>query len=323
MKKENLNETLSSQYIAEIERGESVFRYVPTNIGNLVFCGSTNYKKAADNPNKRKKQFSVCVSIFVGLPILSWIVFNNSPVWNVILTIACLLGMYKVCKMIHSFKGRDFFVGNLGFCIADFERSRDNIIYKEIVLFVNVSDLITEQVHTKTNGQYSGTQYYVSFVSDKDSKVVHWERGSYDKDQPDLKRTFYNMVMTTWKNFKIKDLGRIPMTFNAFNIKDGAIENAFMPYIEVYDDRIRIHRKDYYYDDIKQMKFEAVGSGICLLVEHKNHKVEKKLFWRKEETGDVERIPLAAVGNQEFFILYFQWLISTKGLLVSEEENIK
>lgn len=152
---------------------------------------------------------------------------------------------------------------------------------------------------------------------------MYWNSGSYDKDEPDLKRTFHNKVMDSWKNFKIKDLGKIPMTFNAFNIKDGAIQDAFMPYIEVHDNRIRIHGKDYYYDDVKQMKFEAVGSGICLLVEHKNHKVEKKLFWRKEETGDADRIPLAAVGNQDFFILYFQWLISTKGLLPSEEEKVK
>jgi len=321
MEKVNLNESLSSQYIAEIERGESAFGYVPMDIGDFVFCGSMNYKKEADNPNIRYKQFSVCLCIFVGIPILSWLVLNDSPIWNLILTFVCAIGLYKSYKNIFSFSGKDYFVGKLGFCIVDFERSRNNIVHKELVLFDNVSDLITEQIHTKTNGQYSGTQYYVSFVSDKKSKVEFWERGSYDKELPDLKRTFYNKVMDSWKNFKMKDLGKIPITFNAFNIKDGAIQDAFMPYIEVFDDVIRIHGKDYFYNDVKQMKFEAVGGGICLLVEHKNHKVEKKLFGRKKETGDVERIPLAAIGNQDFFILYFQWLISTKGLLSSNEEH--
>lgn len=109
MEKVNLNESLSSQYIAEIERGESAFRYVPTEIGKVTFCGSTNYKKEADNPDKRKKQLLICICIFVGIPTLSWMVFNNSPTWNTILTIACIIGLYKISRMIYSFKGERLF----------------------------------------------------------------------------------------------------------------------------------------------------------------------------------------------------------------------
>ena len=70
-----------------------------------------------------------------------------------------------------------------------------------------------------------------------------------------------------------------------------------------------IHKKDYFYEEIKSMRFD----GGCLVIEHKNHTVETKLLFFKKESGDIERIPIGAVSNHKFFILYFGLLMRKLG----------
>lgn len=304
----------SETRIAEIERGESLFKYIPDNIGELKYCISTNYKAVADSGKKRAKQYAIGLGIFITIPILSCLIFNESPIWNTILIIGCLFGIYKTIKNVSSFKGTDYFVGNKGFCSLEFDGTRDNIIKKKTILFDDVTDLLTKQVHVKQNGSYSHTDYFIIFISSQDKTIKLSDGGSYDKDHPDELRIFYDKVIDSWKEYKNKDLARIPMSFNAYVIKNDSIEHALIPYIEVADDSITVHGLEYQYSDIKQMKFESQGGGLCLLIEHNNHVIEKKSFWRKKESGNVEHIPLDAMGNQEFFVTYFQWLISTKGL---------
>lgn len=314
MKIEDLIKDLSAQYIGEIERGESLFNFVPNNIGELKFCYSSNYKACADSWKVRRKQYITSIAILISIAILSWIIFSNSPIWNTICTIVCIGILIYSLKKISTFKGTDYFVGTKGFCLLNFNTSRDNILNKQIIFFNEVSDLITEQVHIRRNGAYQETQYYVCFVSDKDEVIKFWKRGRYNKDDKDAERIFYDNIIECWKNYKInKDLGKIPLSFNAFIIKDGNIKNALYDYIHVEDTLIRIHGQEYKYDDIKKIKFEAYG-GTGLLIEHKNHEIIKKSFWRKNEVGDVEHIPLSALGNQDFVIAYFIWLIKSKGL---------
>lgn len=304
----------SETRIAEIERGESLFKFIPDNIGELKYCISTNYKAVADSGKKRAKQYAIGLGIFITIPILSCLIFNESPIWNTILIIGCLFGIYKTIKNVSSFKGTDYFVGNKGFCSLEFDGTRDNIIKKKTILFDDVTDLLTKQVHVKQNGSYSHTDYFIIFISSQDKTIKLSDGGSYDKDHPDELRIFYDKVIDSWKEYKNKDLARIPMSFNAYIIKNDSIEHALIPYIEVADDSITVHGLEYQYSDIKQMKFESQGGVLCLLIEHNNHVIEKKSFWRKKESGNVEHIPLDAMGNQEFFVTYFQWLISTKGL---------
>lgn len=310
----NLYNKESESLIAEIERGESFFRFIPDNVGKLKFCISTNYKAAPDSSKQRAKQYAIWLGIFITLPILSCLIFNESPVWNTILIIGCLFGIYKTIKNVSSFKGTDYFVGDKGFCHVEFNGSRDNITSKQIVLFDEVTDLMTKQVHIKQNGTYSRTEYYIAFISAQDKTMRLIDGGSYDKENPDELRFFYDKVIDSWKEYKMKDFAKIPMNFNAYIIKDDSIEHALVPYVEVSKDGITIHGLEYKYTDIKQMKFEAMNGSLCLMIEHNNHTIEKKSFWRKKESGNIEHIPLDAMGNEEFFVAYFQWLISTKGL---------
>ena len=69
----------SETRIAEIERGESLFKFIPDNIGELKYCISTNYKAVADSGKKRAKQYAIGLGIFITIPILSCLIFNESP----------------------------------------------------------------------------------------------------------------------------------------------------------------------------------------------------------------------------------------------------
>lgn len=316
----NLYNKVSETLIAEIERGESIFKFVPDNIGEFRYCISTNYKAAADSEKIRVKQYALGLGIFITIPVLSCLIFNESPIWNTILIIGCLFGIYKTIKNVSSFKGIDYFVGNKGFCSIEFDGARDKIIKKKTILFDEVTDLLTNQVHVKENGTYSHTEYFIMFISSHDKTIKLNDDAWYNKDTPDELRIFYDKVIESWNEYKKKDFAKVPMSFNAYVINNDRIEHALIPYVEVVDDGILVHGQEYKYSDIKQMKFETKGAGVCLLVEHNNHIIEKKSFWRKIETGDVEHIPLDAMGNQEFFVAYFQWLILTKGLY-HEKQN--
>lgn len=300
----------SQAFLNSIEEGESIFQHVPTDLGQLVFCGTTNEKAAPNDAAKTKKQMIQTIAFIVIGIAATWAIFHNSPVFSSILTLIILFIGYKISKKVRNFKGEDFFIGKDGFEIVAFEDNRGNIVSSAKVLFSEVSDMITEQVHVKQNGVYQHTEYFITFVSDKKEQIVYSYAGSYDKKDPDLLRVFFDNVIGMWESYLAPRLGVIPMSFNAFKLSDkGEIETVWFPYIEVFEDHMTIHKKDYFYEEIKSMRFD----GGCLVIEHKNHTVKTKLLFFKKESGDIERIPIGAVSNHKFFILYFGLLMRKLG----------
>ena len=63
----------SETRIAEIERGESLFKFIPDNIGELKYCISTNYKAVADSGKKRAKQYAIArlLRFYLNIPSAS------------------------------------------------------------------------------------------------------------------------------------------------------------------------------------------------------------------------------------------------------------
>ncbi len=301
----------SKALISSIYAGHSFFGFIPHEIGQITFCATTVNKEKPDGIMQKLRKllpyFLGVVLLLVGLFYLSEIIFS-------IALFFAIIGIpYYIYEEIIKFENLDFFVGTKGFCYVKFKNRRSDIAnIKKIVLFNEVTDFFTQEIDVSNNNIYTETQYFIQFISVLEDKytVKCYERCRYKKGEIDIKRIFYDEVIKNWNTYKMKDFGKIPMSFHAYIIKKGVIEEAYLNFIEVENDRIKIGGKEYLYNELKQISI----NGLELMVESKNHQIVKKSFWRKEETGDVEHIGLEHVSNLAFFVLYFAWLKKEKKL---------
>lgn len=301
---------LSHVLISSIYEGHSFFEFVPHDIGQITFCATTVNKEKPDSVmHKLRKLVPYGLLAILLLPALFYL---GESIFCMGLLVTIVGFPYYIYKEIIKFENLDFFVGTKGFCYVKFKKRRSNIVCKKIVLFDDVTDFFTQETDVSHNNIYTETQYFIQFISvlEDTYTVKFYERGRYKKGEIDIKRIFYNEIIKNWNAYKMKDLGKIPMSFHAYIIEKGAIEEVYLNFIEVENDSIKIGGKEYLYNELKKNCI----NGLELIVEGKNHQIVKKSFWRKEETGDVVRIGLEHVSNLSFFELYFVWLKKEKNL---------
>lgn len=310
----HLADQVSTELLASIEKGEAPFKFIPEEVGNLKFCYTSNDKaEPYAKEVKHKKLLSwICGSVAVAA--VCWFVFNNSPIFDSIITVIALIVIIKTIRNLSNFKGTDYFVGDNGFAIVKFEKNRDNIVSKSIYQYTDFSELITGETIKKQNGAYVGTDYFFGFFGKPDSnnrvKLILDEGGSHNQQKPkddpsNPHYTFWKKIEEIWTGQKLNELLANPkenVTFSLLHSAKGDVNWYATPYITISPNAIFVSDREYNRETLKNLWFEN-GS---LVIEHINH--TKKLFGLIEK-GNIEHIPLTNIGNRKLFMLYLSSII--------------
>ena len=315
----NIYADLSTEYLKQIDNGTSIFKSIPDDLGTLVFCGTTEQREAPYSPEEKRKKLLLNIAICAVIILVPWLLISKIG-WPIFISIVTLIYLWIRLKHVLKFSGIDDFVGTKGFYIYSFDKKRSNKVDDCKVLFADVSDRVAQIIEQKRNGVYQGSTYTLTLIqtlSEDECKVAYSGSISFNKEYADIQKTFYDAISYQWSEYKKKDLGVIPMRFNLFNIEDGQVRSVFKP-IQVYADKMIVLGKEYLYEELKYMGFDKG----CLVIEHKNHYVEKKMLGLiKKDQGSIERIPIQAVGDKDFFITYFLLLAKSLGLSKEDIDN--
>ena len=283
----------------------SIFDYIPEEIGNIIYCDTTEPRKFPYTKEEAKKRKCKCLLFsIIGLTLV-WGLLYQHYIWATILSLVFLFIIIRLYDC--SFKGTDYFIGDKGFSIISFEHNRSNIVKNKTVFFDDLLFLFTGETINKTNFSYTGTDYYFAFYNSLDEinqtySVAYSVKGSYsDKNPKDQIHpegasevySFMKMVEKQWTLYfvsKHKDEKYIEF----YVLKDDELYN----YIRMEADRLKIGGVEYNRMNTKKIYF----SNGQLVVEHENH--SKKLFGLIEK-GNISYIPLSDLGNKQAFMLLF------------------
>ena len=207
--KDNM-EHLEDILLRELNKGTSVFKYIPDDIGDIIYCDSSNAKAAPDSKEETRKKMLLSICIPTLLIVLDWIFFYTSPIMSSIVSAILLFVMYKCVKNTLSFKGSDYFVGTKGFALCDFDGTRDNITAKASYHFDDFSDLVTAETRHYQNRVYQYTEYFFQFWSkEKDGvkNILANIQSTYNQEKPkdyyeDRTYRFWKVIEDTWSKYK-------------------------------------------------------------------------------------------------------------------------
>ncbi len=302
-----------------IAKNEAPFRFIPTEIGELKYCYTNNTKSAPYSKQEKNKKLFTWIGSCVAISAACWLIFNNSPIFDTIVSIIALIVIFKTINNITNFKGKDHFVGDEGFAVVEFEKNRDNIVSKSIHKYDDFSELITGETIKKQNGAYVGTDYFFGFFSKPIStengssrvKLILDEGGTHNQEKPKDTQfnehyIFWKQIEDIWTKRKLSELlaqnGLSEVTFSLLHSPKNEDKWFATPYVTISSDAIIVGGREYNRETLKNLWFENGN----LVIEHENH--SKKLFGLVEK-GDIEHIPLTNIGNKKLFMLYLQTVV--------------
>lgn len=315
----NLIEQQSQNLMEAIDKNEAPFRFIPSEIGKLKFCYTNNIKSEPYTKQEKNKKLFSWIGGCVAVSIACWLIFNNSPIFDTIISIIAIVVIIKTINNITFFKGKDYFVGDEGFAVVEFEENRDNIVSKSIHKYDDFSELITGETIKKQNGAYVGTDYFFGFFSKPTSaengssrvNLILDEGGTHNQektkdDQFNEHYTFWKQIEDVWTKRKLSELleqnALEQVTFSLLHSPQNEDKWFATPYVTISNNAIIVSGREYNRETLKNLWFENGN----LVIEHVNH--SKKLFGLIEK-GDIEHIPLTNIGNKKLFILYLQTVI--------------
>lgn len=303
---------IEDHLLESLKNGDTIFKYIPDNIGEIVYCDSSNPKAEADTKEQTRNKILWSVGIPVAIVAFCWLVFNESPFFDSIATIIMVAtAIYGIGKCL-SFNGTDYFVGTEGAAEVCFDKNRDNVISKKEVLYDDFEDIVTSETRNYKNGSYIGTKYYFVIYgkeNENERKVIYSIADEYNQEKPgnyytDQKYRFWKSIERNWSRYKLnllkdtlnegKDIG-----FNLYTEK-GFLNN----YITFKGNQVKIGATIYDKNNVKNIGFNNGN----LIIENTNHSTK---FFGLIEKGDKETIPLSMIGNRELFFTFFQFFAST------------
>ena len=257
----NYCEQLSNELKAQISNGSAPFKFIPDNIGEITYCFSTNIREKAYTSAERNKKLLKWGAFCILIPVLCWLIFNNSPIFDTIVSIIGVIVFVKSVLNLSKFKGTDYFVGTKGFSKVDFEKTRENIVSKDTHLYDEFSQLTTGETYKKQNYSYVGTDYFFGFFSkpDKENRVrlLIDVGGTYNQEKPsddmvDAEYTFWKNVESQWSLHKLEELKNMSpdenVTFAVIHTKDNNSGFFATPYITITPESLifgdRVYNRD-------------------------------------------------------------------------------
>lgn len=174
-------EEQSDKFIDDIKKNKSIFIEVPQEIGDLIFCNTTDVEgQECKDDNFRQ----------IWLPMSSdWTMSFN--------TINDIL--------YEKFTNIDYFIGTEGIALIKFKGKRECIMGKIVILYKDITDIVMNVSEHHENGEYKFTEYEYAFCNINSEGVLSIPYGnkfSFDKrkeiDQFPLDFVFAAKVEHIW-----------------------------------------------------------------------------------------------------------------------------
>lgn len=315
------HESIRKEQFEKIKTGNCVFGLVPSEIGEITFCDSTEWGEKAPTSAEANRFRLWTIVVAVGIIAFFWIVFPNATVFNIIVTIAVSLLSIPLIVFAGDFSGTDYFIGNDGFAVMKFKKSRNNFVEKHIVKFADVSDLVDYDIeHYDSKGKYFQSMYSFCFHSvygKEELKNIHslYSFTGLHKKHPSQKidYRFWIRLEDAWYDYYLKKLAYIIkemdgtfvfVMFESANKDNLSVCNA-MPFATIEGKELTIWNRTFTPENISRIYVDKGPSNEThekkgkLVIEGIDY-TPKKLF--KKESGTIERIPLSNVGNSRVFI---------------------
>ena len=298
--------------LQNLKSGCSVFQVIPDDIGEIVYCDSSNPKAEADSKGTTVKKIILSILIPSAIVAFCWLVFDKSPIIDSIVTvIAVIVGGVAVYECI-SFHGKDYFVGNEGAALYSFNKSRDDVTEEMAMHFRDFEDMLISETRRFKNGAYDGTEYsfdvYGHTIDDERIVIVHYA-DVYNQKKPEDYYTdqtfrFWKKVELYWTFYRLSQLkedlakGK-PIGFNIY-VNDQYFDN----YIVFKGDTITIGRRTFHRENVKNVKFH---NGELIIKGINDTQKFYGLIGNKDETT----VALSSIGNRELFLRFFHYFAST------------
>ena len=315
------HESIRKEQFEKIKTGNSVVGLVPSEIGEITFCDSTEWGEKAPTSAEANRFRLWTIVVAVGIIAFFWIVFPNATVFNIIVTIGVSLLSIPLIVFAGDFSGTDYFIGNDGFAVMKFKKSRNNFVEKHIVKFADVSDLVDYDIeHYDSKGKYFQSMYSFCFHSvygKEELKNIHslYSFTGLHKKHPSQKidYRFWIRLEDAWYDYYLKKLAYIIkemdgtfvfVMFESANKDNLSVCNA-MPFATIEGKELTIWNRTFTPENISRIYVDKGPSNEThekkgkLVIEGIDY-TPKKLF--KKESGTIERIPLSNVGNSRVFI---------------------
>ena len=287
-------------YINRLEAVDNFFKVIPQNIGDIQYCSTTNPKAEKDSTKKRVIQYLLAIGIPI-LIITIVAVLSKSPIFITIVAVVSLFVIFKCIDKISSFEGMDFFVGSEGVVRLTFEEDRNNVKIMEEILFKDVADYTSKEVHRYQNRSYVGTEIEKTFWSEVNEQgersVLGGWTGTISKEGVEYK--FMQQAESAWSVYYLSKVqeqfaNEHKISFNVYTDK-GFIND----YLVFEKETLQVSDRIY---DKSTLKDVRLGNGV-LIIEHVNHST--KLFGLIEK-GNQEEIPIHMIANSKVFMMFFQ-----------------
>lgn len=308
-----MNKSWKSEQLDKIAAQTAIFRHIPEEIGNVLYCDTNQPNSDPLSPVAAKRKKIIAISVCALVLILYWTFLYNHYIWGGIITVFAVLITAGISDS--TFSGTDYFVGDKGFATVSFFGTRDNITSVNIHLFKDIEYFFTGECINKMNYTYSNTSYYFSIYGKLDESTNQYNRiffseGTYDDKRPNdvlnpnganEEYCMLKMVEKVWTSF-----------FVLSHAADDKVNFGLLKDDDLYSAAITISRNeiDVYGTLYNSSNTKSIyTSNGNLVIEHINH--SKKLFGFIEN-GDISSIPLSSLGNRQAFLVFFDRLY--KGL---------
>ncbi|MBO4464026.1 MAG: hypothetical protein J5797_07500 [Prevotella sp.] len=314
------HEIIRKEQLEKVKTGNSVFGKVPSEIGIITFCDSSTWDEKAPTIAEANKIRIWCFVIGAGIIAFFWSVFPNAMVLNIIVTIIVSIYSILLILLAGEFSGTDYFIGDQGFAVMKFKRERHNFIKKDVVKFSEVSDVVDSEIDyydSKGNYERSMYSYYFHNVYRKELYDIsaHYSFIGLHKKLPwqEIDFRFWKKLEDAWYDYYIKELAYINnemggtfvfVMFESANKEDLSRCNA-TPFAVIEGEKLILGDRTFTPESIRKIYIDKGVSNKTherkgmLVIEGIDY-TPKKMF--KKESGTIERIPLANVGNCRIFI---------------------
>lgn len=334
------------ELLSELEKGMAVFHHIPEDIGEIIYCNTTNNKSEPDDEylTKNKIAFSVIIPLLIAG--ICWYIWYEHYIICIIVTLICAFFSYLCIDLCLDFSGTDYFVGKEGATIVKFKKNRDNCEVGTIY-FRDVEDILTGEhivmVKKKTTSYQKKTSPIVAMVIDKayDSlKIMEYKHteyfyalyghendgqvnaiestsGKFDKNYSesflDDEHRFWKMICKSWYDYKIPQLLSAFENGKAigFNVYKG--DKYYHNFIMLKGIELSIHGKVF---NIRNTEGISFDKGQFKIKSKDNNSDNSE-----NGSATTESIPIHCIANRDTFIYIIKEYFSFFHNLKDETDN--
>lgn len=173
--------------VERLKDGNHFFGFVPNNIGEMVYCDSSNYCATKEENHKTLRVVQwIFLVVSVGLLALFYYLYTggterSESLWlcaMIVALIGACVSLYKLLTPV-VFKGIDYFVGTEGFALIYFNGSRSTFVKNENVYF---KDIVSFNYKIEDAGREDITTFFYFHLLVKDSSGIIVEQNIRTKE---------------------------------------------------------------------------------------------------------------------------------------------